>query len=577
MAGIQGISGYRLEPNPVDPTMTDGLAARVHDPLFLLARQWQLGEFVGEDAASPWRVRITAHVHHITAIRGKDAGAGWVPIDAATAPLERMVEAEAAPADLTELDLRMRISWGARFLRGLRTAGLASLTPAFVARCSFPQPRDPALAVLAARHPDPATLAPLCQRLAGRPAEQAAAAAEVGAAAVAVAPVAAAWLAGWTAALAASAEDGRVDSWDRHRFEHRFSLAVPSLGPRGTVLTAPEYHGGRLDWYHVEIAPDEVLPADLERRSDTLEVNAFPAPVRYGGMPVDRFWEMEDARIDFAGVAGAPGDIGRMLLLQFTTIYGNDWFMCPLRLPPGTVTVVDEIMVDDTFGRSRQVVRAGDDDSAWNLFSLTGDAAAQPAARALYLPPVLPEGLESGPVEIVRLLRDEGANLAWAVEACVERGGEPVDRRGARFAGLTGRSSRSAGPAPVGRRYVVQTVVPDYWIPLVPRLLADQETGHGNLRLLVGRLVQPGPSGMPPPESRLLRDAAAAGGWLFEEEVPREGATITRRHQLSRWHGGERLQWTARRKTTGSGEGSSGLRHDIVDPPLDHTHALERE
>lgn len=572
------ISGYRLEPNPVDHTMTDGLAARVHDPLFLLARQWQLGEFVGEDAATPWRMQITAHVHHITAIRGRDASTGWVPIDAATTPLERMVEAEAPPADLTELDLRVRISWGARFRRGLRTAGLASLTPRFIDRCPFRPPRDPALTVLAARHPDPATLAPLCQRLVGTSAERAAAAAEVGADAATVAPVAAAWLAGWTAALAASAEGGRVDSWDHHRLEHRFSLAVPSLGPHGTVLTAPEYRGGRLDWYHVEVAPDEVLPASLERRSDTLQVTAFPAPVRYGGMPVDRFWEMEDARIDFAGVAGAPGDIGRMLLLQFTTVYGNNWFMCPLRLPPGTVTVIDELTVDDTFGGSYKVARAGDDDPAWNLFSMTGDAAAQPATRALYLPAVLPEGLESGPVEVVRLLRDEAANMAWAVEAWIERSGEPVDRRGAWFAKP---SPLSAATAPDGRSYVVQTAraVPDYWFPLVPRRLVDPAVGDGNVRLVVGSLARRGPDGTPTiaaPESRLLRDAAAAGpAWLFEEEVPREGVTITRRQQLSRWHGGERLQWTARRKATGTGEGSSGLRYDIVDPPFDHTPTTE--
>ncbi len=287
-------------------------------------------------------------------------------------------------------------------------------------------------------------------------------------------------------------------------------------------------------------------------------------------MPVDRFWEMEDARIDFAGVAGAPGDIGRMLLLQFTTVYGNDWFVCPLRLSPGTVTVLDTVVVDDTFGDSHQVMRAGDDDPAWNLFSLTG-GAAQPAARALYLPPVLPEGLESGPVEVVRLLRDEAANLAWAVEARVERGGEPVDRRSAWFAE---RARTPAGAAPDGRHYIVQTDVPDHWIPLVPRRLAAG-VGDGNVRLVVGRLARPGPGGTPAiaaPESRLLREAAAAGpAWLYEEEVPREGATVTRRRQLSRWHAGDRLQWTARRKTTGSGEGSSGLRHDIVDPPLDHT------
>ena len=132
-------------------------------------------------------------------------------------------------------------------------------------------------------------------------------------------------------------------------------------------------------------------------------------------------------------------------------------------------------------------------------------------------------------------------------------------------------------PRLAARRYLVQTTVPDYWIPLVPRRIADPPAvgAAGNLRLVMGRLAQQGPDGTAQPESRFLRDAVAAGlAWLYEEEVPREGATLTRRDQLSRWHGGERLQWTARRKTTGTGEGSSGLRHDVLDPPLDHSPPL---
>src|SRR5215813_3418899 len=35
------------------PEMQDALQARIHDPLWLLARQWQFGEFKGDDAGSP--------------------------------------------------------------------------------------------------------------------------------------------------------------------------------------------------------------------------------------------------------------------------------------------------------------------------------------------------------------------------------------------------------------------------------------------------------------------------------------------------------------------------------------------
>ena len=35
---------WRLEPSPRASGMEAGLAARVHDPLWFLCRQWQLGE-----------------------------------------------------------------------------------------------------------------------------------------------------------------------------------------------------------------------------------------------------------------------------------------------------------------------------------------------------------------------------------------------------------------------------------------------------------------------------------------------------------------------------------------------------
>jgi len=51
---------------------------------------------------------------------------------------------------------------------------------------------------------------------------------------------------------------------------------------------------------------------------------------------------------------------------------------------------------------------------------------------------------------------------------------------------------------------------------------------------------------------------------LHDEEVPREGARVTRRFQYSRWLDGSTLLWIGRRKEPGRGEGSSGLRFDIA-------------
>ena len=48
----------RIEPHTRDVDLEEGLQARIADPLWLLARQWQVGEFRGEDAASPVHVRL---------------------------------------------------------------------------------------------------------------------------------------------------------------------------------------------------------------------------------------------------------------------------------------------------------------------------------------------------------------------------------------------------------------------------------------------------------------------------------------------------------------------------------------
>jgi hypothetical protein len=52
---------------------------------------------------------------------------------------------------------------------------------------------------------------------------------------------------------------------------------------------------------------------------------------------------------------------------------------------------------------------------------------------------------------------------------------------------------------------------------------------------------------------------------LFEEEVPRAGAHVTRGFQHARWVDGSTHLWMARQKRPGRGEGWSGLRFDIVE------------
>src|SRR6478735_1211571 len=72
----------RIEPSPRSDSLVRGLEAAVRDPAWFLARQWQIGEFQGEDAGSA------------STVTGWQAGSGDMNAYALDAPLEALVEAE---------------------------------------------------------------------------------------------------------------------------------------------------------------------------------------------------------------------------------------------------------------------------------------------------------------------------------------------------------------------------------------------------------------------------------------------------------------------------------------------------
>src|SRR3954465_8257909 len=92
----------RLEPRSRKPDFDEALRAETHDPLWFLTRQWQFGEFKGEDAGSAVKARVQASTARIDkyAAKSEDRTAGgleqWknaVPYDDGL-PLETEVERE---------------------------------------------------------------------------------------------------------------------------------------------------------------------------------------------------------------------------------------------------------------------------------------------------------------------------------------------------------------------------------------------------------------------------------------------------------------------------------------------------
>src|SRR5262249_32203228 len=113
----------RLEPHSRAADMEAGLEMRVHDPLWLLARQWQFGEFQGEDAGTPiWVACDGADMPLGLYLPGPVAGhaAGDVVDYTSERPLEVLVEREAPPAaDVLAANRLLAVEAGQQFLRML--------------------------------------------------------------------------------------------------------------------------------------------------------------------------------------------------------------------------------------------------------------------------------------------------------------------------------------------------------------------------------------------------------------------------------------------------------------------------
>ena len=264
------------------------------------------------------------------------------------------------------------------------------------------------------------------------------------------------------------------------------------------------------------------------------------------------------------------------MMIEYASTYGNDWFVVPLTLPVGSVTRVDSLVVTDTFGVRNLVRPIGDPASAARRTSRCGSRRVRKPRRSaprrrsvtnrFFLPPTLqPHASTARPLEDVLFMRDEMANLAWAIERTVESPIEqPAQRYEAPDAGAR-RTDRRSGGAQLPR-YLLSSQVPPNWIPLLPvqvpnPLQSPNTPGQILSRLKRGAVLQPdGTTKVHTATGEVLR--SLGNRLLYDEEVPREGARVTRQRRLARWTDGSTWLWTSFRNQVGQGEGSSQLKFD---------------
>ncbi len=593
----------RLEGRPRTENFNRALRAEVRDALWMLTKQWQMGEFLGDDAGTPVFAKVHLTTTRLTAYRPGDEVNSAEAFDD-TLPLETKVESRPIQftIDSKQLALDIRLQMGRHWLKLAGKIGDYSQLFIDKYRIEQPDPHSKDDAALCAHQQVWQTFAATSGRMMD------------GAAlyfylkadplhhaydGIAVNPLhqgdidqAASKFIAWFEKLYYQPPD--QNAWEPSRLEYRFACSAPETDGE-KVFTADEYYHGHLDWYNFDIDPeakglsgDLVTPPADPRGKDTQTL--IPTQLVFDGMPNTRWWTFEEGKTNFGDIKPDTTDLAKLLLIEFGLVYANDWFLIPYTLPEGSIASIKGMAVTNVFGERTWIEAAGrgSDDAwqRWSMFTINTKgqgASGEQADNSLLLLPSTPKVLEGRPLEEILLIRDEMANMVWGIEKTI-----PLPTGESRQGGEAGIETlnlykrllaESPAPPPPSLplleneakiRYQVMNTVPENWIPFIPVHMETDIRETQLQRAAMPRILE-GDTEKPArvrPRTSLLR-AGLDGSpkfsyFLHEEEVPRSGVRVTQSFQRTRWHQGKVLVWLGVRKQTGRGEGSSGLAFDRI-------------
>ena len=516
----------------------------------MLTKQWQLGEFRGDDAGSPMLARLCASTATFDRYQPDDG-----PVDPMTLdmPLETKVERRPIRwwARTQKLSLDLRLALGRHWIKLLRLALdrgdlSADYSAAYRDRYPFlaPDPTAKADASVCAH----AEAWQQASAVAGRamdgfalleylddPAHDAWDGISAAPGDQPTLSALAVRLRAWLGQLVTQPD--KVDAWRPERLEYQFGCSAP-LEAGDLVARAEEYFHGHLDWYALERSDRTSLEEKPSGGpAPTISASAFiPVSLIFSGMPNTRWWEFEERRTNFGRVRPDTTDLGKLLLLEFGLIYANDWFVVPYTLPIGTATTVHGVAITNVFGERIWVEPVSDRPlpawDRWSMYQLTGSGRE----RALILLPATNLVQEGAGREEVAMVRDEMANLVYGIERRVSLPtgtSKPGGEAGRELFRLLERivGPPPAPPAPVAPiRYQVMNTVPEHWIPFLPVHQPGSVRETRLQRAAMPRLLGADPAAFDivEPRTSLLReglDATPARSYFVnEEEVPRAGA-----------------------------------------------------
>jgi hypothetical protein len=509
---------FWLEPGP--PDIDEGLRARVADPVWFLARQWQLGEHQGEDASSPVIIRTAPEHVPITYTRTRP------DLDPTVVPAEALIEAE--PGDWWTIGRRVRLGRDASALLNAQ------------------QQTQFAFGVL------PAPYDALSEEIDGR--------------AVFMAGV----LAGddiWSDVPAPVA-----DRWSTSDLNYSASFEAG-----GTTLRTPGHDGGDVDWFTVDGDPGVIARTGAVAAPQP-EREIIPSRLVYPGAPNPRWWELEDRAVDIGGFAPDRSHFATMLLLDVALAHADDWFTFQVPTPSddsvdpscGVLVRLPDVTVRDSFDKEWPLTPPpAEGAGAWSLFHTRGLDVTELLVWPIAVAPQTGDVLDEVLIGV-----DEDANLAWAVELRAD--GRQLLPDAATDTAV--RETTRTGTRDF--RYLPSTTLPNHWHPYqrvragdnAPTGAADgADAGDGRSgrwrQAVLADLTGPTPRPRPGPISRLIGGPSGIGlgrgHELAARAIPSSGIRLLRRAVLARDTDGRPVLWVERSVRPVTGPPTSHLRFDV--------------
>jgi len=379
-----------------------------------------------------------------------------------------------------------------------------------------------------------------------------------------------------------------------------------AMGESKNLYEAENYHTGKLSWYSFDAADKVTNRSDKEEKF----LSYLPAPADFPSAPNRQLWAFEDHRVQFGQMDNDDFSLlANAVVMQYTTMYGNDWMVVPLETETGTILDVEGIIIHDTFGeriyidqsaeeadieeRKAQCEKKGikkdaDKDNyvngiaftdRWSLFGTVManayDKKNFTSQEGLLFPPSLPRCEESEPMEEVQFLRDEMANMLWGVETIISDGCDGT---------IVGKKLSDTVLATVDEQkgdieenneeyeysFLVQNRVPINWIPFIPQQIRGERR---DIRFRRGRMpiffnenynpVLPSTSLLEvKKENEGKEDEKTIPLFINEEEITGYGVKLVKTAQRTRWFNGKSFTWTGFKKIISQYQANSGLMFD---------------